>query len=75
MLKLKDVTAKIRSLKTRHYCDDWPHDAWTDQMLSRGVTRIWIPMQTYVILASEYSVISYQKLWPPSLILMAAEGW
>ena len=32
-------------------------------------------MQTYVILASEYSVISKQKLWPPSLILMAAEGW
>ena len=28
-----------------------------------------------VILASECSLFSQQKLWPPSSILMAAEGW
>ena len=28
-----------------------------------------------VILATECSLFSKQKLWPPSLILMAAEGW
>ena len=28
-----------------------------------------------VILASECSLFSKQKLWPPSLILMAAVGW
>ena len=28
-----------------------------------------------VILVSECSVFSQRKLWPPSLILKAAEGW
>ena len=28
-----------------------------------------------VILASDCSLFSQQKLWPPSSILMAAEGW
>ena len=36
---------------------------------------IMVACRAGVILASECSVISLRVLWPPSLILMAAEGW
>ena len=41
----------------------------------RGIIRNILAYRAGVILASECLVFSWRKLWPPSLTLMAVEGW
>ena len=59
-------------------CFSWPLCLQRKQQVNFLQTNLRISTVacgTDVILASECSLFSQQKLWPPSLILMAAEGW
>ena len=38
-------------------------------------SKSWLACRAAIIFASECSVFSQRKLWSPSFVLMAAEGW
>ena len=71
------IVKKVRKLLGINCCS-WPLCLQRKQQVNLLQTNLGISTVACgadVILASECSLFSQQKLWPPSSILMAAEGW
>ena len=49
------------------------HGIYLFSMIKKG--KLLLASRAGIILASKCSVFCQRKLWPPSLIVMAAEGW